>query len=181
MRTVALDVDGVLVDFAYPYWTAAERILNRDLPDPSEWSHGTFEHAMRLTYEESSYLTRQLQREDNIGYKLDFMDGAAEFVNKLSETHDVFFLTAQFRGFKHWVTQRENLLKQAFPDLNVAFMHEKWRCHFDCLVDDLEKNCRDAGTARSVLFSQPWNRNVRGLRRAWSYDDILEMAKGGEL
>jgi 5'(3')-deoxyribonucleotidase len=175
MKTILIDVDGVLADCATPVHTAAERIVGRRLPTPDVWYHFSFGPSLGLTKQEDDYLHLTLRKEDNIGWKIDFYDGACEFVAKLGRDFDLAFVTTHWMGMGSWVPARDNLLRNYFPDIAVVYCKEKWRVQGDWLIDDRAETIAE-NKERGILFSQPWNRKAdKTFLRARSYEEVLEI------
>jgi 5'(3')-deoxyribonucleotidase len=174
MRSIALDVDGVIANCVGPVHAAAESILGRELPPPSEWNNFDFEVSMHMTPEETEFFHAAMLSDDNIGWKIDLYEGAESFVDKLSRKADVFFVTAAWRGMKHWHAARENLLGRYFPALDVVFAHAKWRVNYDKILDDKAATIHAVGS-RGVLFNRPWNENAVGVVRVYDYEEALDV------
>jgi 5'(3')-deoxyribonucleotidase len=173
MKTLLLDVDGVLVDIANPVHKAAESILQRQLTLPENWSHHAFHLAMDMSSTERELFDKAMIFDDNIGWKLDLYPGAQDFVTEITKSHDVCFVTTHWSGMRHWVTARENLLKTYFPDIDIVFTHSKFRVSGDLLVDDQPDHIMSA-RCKGVLFDRPWNRGFRTNRRATDYEHLLQ-------
>lgn len=175
MTTIALDVDGVLVDCTVEIHNFAEHLLNRPLPRPDSWRHFDFSDAMQLNQAERMYFNAQIVK-SSIPEKFAWYPGAVDFVSELAEHFDVYFLTAPWPGFPAWVPSREKTLKSAFPDVDIVFAHAKTRCRFDVLLDDKVENVV-AAQHRGVLFSRPWNSSSTLPNRVATYEEFIKTAK----
>ena len=174
MKTLLLDVDGVIADVATPVYKVAESICARPLPPPDQWQHHVFHLAMDLSSTEFELFDRAMRFDDDIGWKIDLYPGAEDFVKEVSKSYDVCFVTAQWKRMNHWVVSRENLLSEYFPDIDVIFTHQKFRVRGDILVDDQPDHVVSV-QSRGVLFDRPWNRNFKAERRALDYEHLLSM------
>lgn len=174
MKTIALDVDGVIANCADPVHRAAEGILGRRLPPPSEWAHFDFEVSMGMDPAEAEFFYRAMLESDEIGWEIDLYSGAERFVNRLSAQADVLFVTAAWRGMRHWHAARENLLGRYFPAVDIVFAHAKWRVNYDLLLDDKSSTIHAVGS-RGVLFNRPWNASAVGVTRVHDYEEALEV------
>lgn len=174
MKTVLLDVDGVIADCMTPVHRAAEGILGRPLPRPDQWEHFEFKDALQLDSREDELLHQALLSDDRVGREILLYPGAYKFVKTLSRHADVVFVTSHWRRMPHWVPARDALLENCFPGLDIVYTHSKTRVLGDVLVDDKPKNILE-NRHRGLLFSRPWNRHAVGLKRVESYEQILEM------
>lgn len=173
MKTILLDVDGVIACCASVVHQEAEQILGRDLPPISAWGDYRFDASMKLTPAETRILYRVLLENDNLGWKIDLYPKAYEFVRDLlEERYDVVFVTAPWAKMRHWVVARDNLLTHYFPEVPVIYAHDKSRVMGDVLVDDRYETYL-SNQHRAVLMNRPWNAGRDALRRASSYEDVM--------
>ena len=103
--------------------------------------------------------------------------GAQEFVKKLSEIADVFFITAVPACVMSARAQR--LLKD-FPEIpaqNIMMGTRKDVISLDIMLDDGAHNISSSRAAYPVLFRKPWNNNLSGLLSVNSYDDFLHFCE----
>jgi 5'(3')-deoxyribonucleotidase len=181
--TVLLDVDGVLVDLATPVHVAAQDILTKTLPPPSEWAAYDFAKAMGLTQSQATRLYNILRKRDNLAAQALWYPGAIEFVRKLLDNgYDVCFVTKPWEGMPSWQKDRRRQLVEHFPEQEIMFTAHKRRIIGHYLIDD----CVDHivhNRGRGMLFDQPWNRGyeARGFRRICGYDHALKYILFGEL
>lgn len=174
MKTILLDVDGVLVNLCDPVHRAAEGILARPLPPPGSWQTHIFPVAMDMSSTETELFERALLFDDDLGFKVDLYPGAEQFVNELTRKYDVCFVTAPWPRMRHWVYARENLLQSYFPDIDVVHTRHKFRVNGDILIDDHVDNVMLA-QSKGVIFDRPWNYGFKAPRRALNYEHALQM------
>ncbi len=103
--------------------------------------------------------------------------GAQEFVKKLSEIADVFFITAVPACVMS--ARAERLLKD-FPEIpaqNIMVGTRKDVISLDIMLDDGAHNISSSRAAYPVLFRKPWNSGLSGLLSVNSYDDFLHFCE----
>ncbi len=104
-------------------------------------------------------------------------EGAQEFVKKLSEIADVFFVTAV--PARCMSARAERLVKD-FPEIppqNIMIGTRKDVLSLDIMLDDGAHNISSSRAAYPVLFRKPWNANLSGLLSVNSYDDFLHFCE----
>lgn len=103
--------------------------------------------------------------------------GAQEFVKKLSEIADVFFVTAVPACCMS--ARAERLIKD-FPEIpaeNIIMGTRKDVISLDIMLDDGAHNISSSRAAYPVLFRKPWNTGLSGLLSVNSYDDFLHFCE----
>ena len=103
--------------------------------------------------------------------------GAQEFVKKLSEIADVFFVTAVPACCMS--ARAERLIKD-FPEIpanNIILGTRKDIISLDIMLDDGAHNISSSRAAYPVLFRKPWNTGLSGLLSVNSYDDFLHFCE----
>lgn len=103
--------------------------------------------------------------------------GAQEFVKKLSEIADVFFVTAVPACC---MSARAERLIQDFPEIpanNIILGTRKDVISLDIMLDDGAHNISSSRAAYPVLFRKPWNTGLSGLLSVNSYDDFLHFCE----
>ncbi len=168
---VGLDVDDTL----YECNSYAVDIINRRHPDEEpiriedirSWGgaerHGEERVAL---YSDPEFVSTQPVSE-----------GAQEFVKKLSEIADVFFITAV--PARVMSARAERLLKD-FPEIppqNIMMGTRKDVISLDIMLDDGAHNISSSRAAYPVLFRKPWNAGLSGLLSVNSYDDFLHFCE----
>lgn len=104
-------------------------------------------------------------------------EGAQEFVKKLSEIADVFFITAVPAGC---MSARAQRLIKDFPEIpaeNIILGTRKDIISLDIMLDDGAHNISSSRAAYPVLFRKPWNTGLSGLLSVNSYDDFMHFCE----
>ncbi len=168
---IGLDVDDTL----YECNSYAVSILNRRHPDEEpmkveeikSWSacgrHGEERIAL---YSDPEFVRTQ-----------PITEGAQEFVKKLAEIADVFFITAVPA---RCMSARAERLVQDFPEIppqNIIMGTRKDIISLDIMLDDGSHNISSSRAAYPVLFRKPWNTDLSGLLSVNSYDDFLHFCE----
>lgn len=103
--------------------------------------------------------------------------GAQEFVKKLSEIADVFFITAVPANC---MSARAERLIQDFPEIppeNIIMGTRKDVISLDIMLDDGAHNISSSRAAYPVLFRKPWNTGLSGLLSVNGYDDFMHFCE----
>jgi len=174
---IALDCDGVVTDCATAIHETASHILKSKLPEPEYWHSYDFVEAMLLSEDDAERLFSEIERRGHMPWRIRLYPGAKQFVYQLlNQGHDVYFLTSPWQGLHQWVPARDELLMQAFPELDITYSRNKNRGRYDLLVDDSPENVGKADKGAAVLFNRPWNRLTTGdFIRAEGYAGVLEL------
>ncbi len=168
---VGLDVDDTL----YECNSYAVDIINRRHPD---------EEPLRIE-EITSWGGAERHGEERVALYSDpefvrtqpITPGAQEFVKKLSEIADVFFVTAVPPCC---MSARAERLVQDFPEIpeqNILLGRRKDIIQLDIMLDDGAHNISSSRAAYPVLFRKPWNVGLSGLLSVNSYDDFLHFCE----
>lgn len=104
-------------------------------------------------------------------------EGAQEFVRKLSEIADVFFITAVPACCMS--ARAERLIKDFpfIPAENIIMGTRKDVISLDIMLDDGAHNISSSRAAYPVLFRKPWNTGLSGLLSVNSYDDFMHFCE----
>ena len=164
---VGLDVDDTL----YECNSYAVSIINSRHPDEeplkvediTSWGGGHRHSDERI----------QLYNDPEFVRTQPITEGAQEFVKKLSEIADVFFITAVPACCMS--ARAERLIKD-FPEIpaeNMILGRRKDIITLDIMLDDGAHNISSSRAAYPVLFRKPWNVDLSGLLSVNSYDDFL--------
>ncbi len=168
---VGLDVDDTL----YECNSYAVDIINRRHPD---------EEPIRIE-EIKSWGGAERHGEERVALYSDpdfvrtqpISEGAQEFVKKLSEIADVFFITAV--PARVMSARAERLVKD-FPEIpaqNIIMGTRKDVISLDIMLDDGAHNISSSRAAYPVLFRKPWNTGLSGLLSVNCYDDFLHFCE----
>lgn len=168
---VGLDVDDTLYE-CNPY---AVSIINARHPDEKpmrvedikQWggSGREYEERVRLFNDPEFVRTQPV------------ISGAQDFVQKLSEIADVFFITAVPACCMS--ARAERLIKD-FPEIpaeNIIMGTRKDVISLDIMLDDGSHNISSSRAAYPVLFRKPWNTDLSGLLSVNGYDDFLHFCE----
>ena len=168
---VGLDVDDTL----YECNSYAVAIINRRHPD---------EEPLRIE-EIKSWGGAERHGDERIALYSDpefvrtqpITEGAQEFVKKLSEIADVFFVTAV--PARCMSARAERLVKD-FPEIpaqNIIMGTRKDIISLEIMLDDGAHNISSSRAAYPVLYRKPWNTGLSGLLSVNSYDDFLHFCE----
>lgn len=103
------------------------------------------------------------------------IEGAREFVKKLSEKTEVFISTSiapKFMGIR-----AEKIMKE-FPEIppeNIHMGSRKDKLNVDILFDDGMHNVFSSNAAYPILMRRPWNMNATGMLAVNTYDEFLKL------
>lgn len=101
--------------------------------------------------------------------------GAQEFIKKLSEQAEVFFITAMDPRF---MSIRAKQLIETFPEVdpkNIIMGSRKDMIDVDILFDDAAHNILTTSAAYPVIMRQPWNSHLTGMLGVNNYDEFLHL------
>ena len=103
------------------------------------------------------------------------IEGAKEFVSKLSEMAEVFVSTAvppQFMGIR-----AERILKEfpQIPSNHIYMGFRKDKIHVDVLFDDALHNVLNSNAQYPILMRRPWNQDSTGMLAVNNYDEFLKV------
>lgn len=162
MRTVLLDVDGVLADFVGGYFRLLEEhtgiVARRE--QITQFDMGA---SLGLTPEQASKMKRAIGDAHQFARTLDVYPGAVDGVRRLQEIADVWIVTSPWNSNPTWTHDREWWLKKHFdiPHARVTHTSAKHMVRGDFLVDDKTDTLvkwREANPmANAVLWAGTWN------------------------
>ena len=169
--STALDVDDLLME-CVPY---AIRLANEKYKfDPP------------LTIHEIDHWGKLGTRADVI---FEFMDdpkffrtqpviqGAKEFVQKLSQMTEVFVSTAVWPAY---MTLRFQRILEEFPEIpqdHILIGARKDKLNVDILFDDGMHNVLRSNAAYPILMRRPWNWEATGVLAVNNYDEFLKLVE----
>jgi 5'(3')-deoxyribonucleotidase len=165
VKTVLLDVDGVLADFVAGYLQLVCDVtgLRFQHENVTEFRIG---RALGLTADDDRAVANGITQGWCAG--LDPIPGAVDGYKKLSAIADVYIVTSPWNKCPTWTYEREQWLAKHFgiPHARVLHGSAKHLVRGDVLVDDKTETCvkwRDEHPDKTVvLWESPWN-----VRDAW--------------
>lgn len=105
------------------------------------------------------------------------IQGAKEFVRKLSRMTEVFVTTSVYPQFMSIRAQR---IMEEFPEIPADHIYmgaRKDKIDVDILFDDGAHNVFDSNAAYPILMRRPWNREATGVLAVNTYDDFLKLVE----
>lgn len=169
--TAAIDVDGVIlkcIDYAI---TLANKEHGFNPPISIEEVDGWLPCGTRVDVLLKYFEDPEFFRNQPV------IEGAKEFIHKLSEIAEVIFVTAtplKFMGI------RAERLAEEFPEVpaeNIYLCSKKNKIDADFLLDDGAHNVLESSVTYPVLMRRPWNRHVTGVLAVNTFDDFLQIVK----
>ena len=103
------------------------------------------------------------------------LEGAREFVKKLSKKAEVFAVTAIDSIF---MGLRAEQIRKFFPEIpeeNYIPTFRKDMVMLDFLLDDGAHNCLSTDAKYPVVMRRPWNENITGILSVNTYDEFLNL------
>ncbi len=105
------------------------------------------------------------------------IEGAREFVRRLSEMTEVFITTAVYPQFMSIRAQR---ILEEFPEIPADHIYmgsRKDKIDVDILFDDGAHNVFASNAAYPILMRRPWNREATGVLAVNTYDEFLKLVE----
>ena len=105
------------------------------------------------------------------------IEGAKEFVRKLTKMTEVFISTSIYPEFMGIRAQR---IMEEFPEIpkeNIYMGSRKDKINVDILFDDGMHNIFNSSAAYPILMRKPWNMNATGMLAVNSYDEFLKLVE----
>ncbi len=105
------------------------------------------------------------------------IEGAKEFVRKLSKMTEVFISTSippKFMGI------RAERIMQEFPEIpqeNIYMGSRKDKINVDILFDDGMHNVFKSDATYPILMRRPWNQDATGMLAVNNYDEFLKLVE----
>ena len=168
--TTALDVDDVLLE-CVPY---AIKLANEKYKfDPpltiyevDRWGKlGTRADVIFEFFTEEFFRTQPV------------IEGAKEFVHKLSQMTEVFVCTSVYPQF---MSIRAEVIMREFPEIppeNIYMASRKDKLNVDILFDDGMHNVIKSNAAYPILLRRPWNQSATGMLAVNNYDEFLKLVE----
>lgn len=168
--TTALDVDDVLLEcIPYAIKLANEK-YNFDPPltihEIDRWGKlGTRADVIFEFFTEEFFRTQPV------------IEGAKEFVRKLSQMTEVFVCTSVYPQF---MSIRAEVIMREFPEIppeNIYMGTRKEKLNVDILFDDGMHNVIKSNAAYPILMRRPWNQSATGMLAVNNYDEFLKLVE----
>lgn len=105
------------------------------------------------------------------------IEGAREFVRKLSRMTEVFICTSTAPKFMSIRAQR---LLEEFPEIppeHIYMGSRKDKLNVDILFDDGMHNVFASNAAYPILMRRPWNQSATGMLAVNNYDEFLKLVE----
>ena len=105
------------------------------------------------------------------------IQGAKEFVRKLSQMTEVFVSTSVYPQFMSIRAQR---IMEEFPEIppdHIYMGSRKDKIDVDILFDDGAHNVFASNAAYPILMRRPWNREATGVLAVNTYDEFLKLVE----
>ncbi len=105
------------------------------------------------------------------------IQGAREFVKKLSRLTEVFVSTAVYPEYMGIRAQRIHELFPEIPMDHIYMGSRKDKIDVDILFDDGMHNVSRSNAAYPILMRRPWNQNATGMLAVNTYDEFLKLVE----
>ena len=105
------------------------------------------------------------------------IEGAKEFVRKLSQMTEVFVSTSVYPQF---MSIRALRIMKEFPEIphdHIYMGSRKDKIDVDILFDDGMHNVLDSMAAYPILMRRPWNTEATGMLSVNNYDEFLKLVE----
>lgn len=168
--TTALDVDDVLLECVPYAIKLANEKYNFDPPltiyEVDRWGKlGTRADVIFEFFTEEFFRTQPV------------IQGAKEFVRKLSQMTEVFICTSVYPQF---MSIRAEVIMREFPEIppeNIYMGTRKDKLNVDILFDDGMHNVIKSNAAYPILMRRPWNQSATGMLAVNNYDEFLKLVE----
>ena len=105
------------------------------------------------------------------------IEGAKEFVRKLSQMTEVFISTSVY---PQYMSIRAKRIMEEFPEIPADHIYmgaRKDKIDVDILFDDGAHNVFASTAAYPILMRRPWNREATGTLAVNTYDEFLKLVE----
>ena len=105
------------------------------------------------------------------------IQGAKEFVRKLSQMTEVFVSTSVYPQFMGLRAQK---IVEEFPEIHPDHIYmgsRKDKIDVDILFDDGMHNVLNSQAAYPILMRRPWNKEATGMLAVNTYDEFLKLVE----
>lgn len=174
---IALDIDGVIVDFVSSFIPVLKEEYNYDLKSEDVYCHD-ISQVLALHKDEVNQLIHKTLTKNNFN----LIPGARDGVDYIHKNHRLRLVTGRSEKYRNFT---EKLLEEKgihYEKLIFSPYLEKHQVdfHFDLFVEDSVDEAVSLSHARGVkilLFNQPWNAktlNIKNaVKRVYNWDEIL--------
>ena len=169
--SVALDVDDLLLSCTEYAIDLANEKYRYDPPITIDEAKGWGKLGTRVDVVHEFFNKAEFYENQPV------LEGAKEFVSKLSEMADVYISTAvppEFMGIRAKQILRE------FPEIPQSHIYmgfKKDKIHTDILFDDALHNVLESNAQYPILMRRPWNKNSTGMLAVNTYDEFLKVVE----
>jgi guanylate kinase len=167
--SIGLDYDDVLAHCnSYSLDVLNEKhSTNYTINDINSWDESSVYYEERLAlYHDPDFVKNQ-----------PLIEGAKEFVHKLSKIANVYIVSAVF---PECMSERAMRILKDFPDIkpeNIILGASKEIYNLDFILDDSPSNIKKSNARFPVLMRRPWNDELSGLLSVNSYEDFLHIVE----
>ncbi|MDD2465198.1 MAG: HAD hydrolase-like protein [Desulfobulbus sp.] len=180
---IGFDFDGVIADTVEAFIRIACEQYDHCGISPEDITDFTVEHCLGMKTDIAESIFLQILR-DSVGTGLLPMPGSVEVLAELSNAAQVTIVTARplaepvhdwlQRMFSPQVYDRMQVVAMGDHDDKVRHIQQLGLSTF---IDDRAETCLQIHQAgiRSIVFSQPWNRNRHQLPSVRSWEEIRHL------
>lgn len=154
MKTIGIDIDGVIANFVPTFITVVEKRYGITIKESDIATHDLYQ-VLGISPNIALDLINETLQMD-----LDVMSGAVEYLKLLKDKNKIILITA--RKIDENIT-KEWLRKHSIPYDKIMFLEEgnKFNCdiELDVMVDDNLKeiiNCQSIAK-KLIIYDHPWN------------------------
>ena len=159
---LAIDLDGVTIDLMSAWLEQYHPTYTKD--DIHGWT--TWNYILTCKGKEQFFYELTHLNPDKISLELN----AANTIKKIiADGHTVFFLTSKLEGSMAWT--RKVLEDWDLGDIPIINNHLDGKSKDDYPYDMLLDDCPHHDYSRTIIFAQPWNKDVKNLRVS-GWDDF---------
>jgi len=174
---IALDIDGVIIDFVSSFISLAEKRFDQPIKYEDIYCHD-ISQALALPKKDLYSLFHETLFRNH--FRL--IDGALDGITALNKDHNIYLITSRHERYKKSTMQLLDNHRISYNDIYFSQFMKKHQVdiHFDVFVEDCvdeavnlsQRNCQ------VLLYNQPWNTrclNMKNLfKRVYNWDDIIK-------
>ena len=187
---IGIDIDEVVVECVKHYLEIYRREYGKHKQFEDITTYNLWE-PLEISREEAIALFDNMFNKEML-HKVDFIDGAKEFINKLAEKFDLFFITARPLTIKK---ETKDFLETHFPYILFEIRHSRRFSDEKSIAK--EEICRNLGVSilveddlnhaegcanvgiKVLLLDKPWNQDFEheNVLRVYNWKEIYERIK----